>query len=165
MGQMGPKIPGREDDEPGTFRLYCLSESGSLGGMDFRLIPAPDEAQAEALTQLHGEMGDAARAALRDALPAPVKAPVKATDSDDIVVHHILPEYPEWQALANAIMPALCTALGVWLGSRNGRSVSIKIGDIEVKAQTKEEVEKLFSRALEIQQETQQRNQPPKIIP
>ncbi len=58
-----------------------------------------------------------------------------------------------------AIGPALGTALGAWLHARYGRKVRLKIGEIEAKAQTPEEVEKLIAQAHEIQQ----RNAP-KII-
>jgi hypothetical protein len=64
-----------------------------------------------------------------------------------------------------AVVPALCAALGAWLGSRNGRKVRIKIGDIEAEAQTREDVEALLARAQEIQQQIAQRNQAPKVIP
>jgi hypothetical protein len=55
--------------------------------------------------------------------------------------------------------------LTAWLGSRNGRKVRVKIGGIEAEAQTRAEVEKLIVHALEIQQELQQRDRPPKVIP
>src|SRR5262249_25638002 len=63
-----------------------------------------------------------------------------------------------------AIAPAVCTALGVWLGSRNGRKVRIKIGDIEAEAQTREDVEALLARAQEIQKQIAQRKEQPKQI-
>jgi hypothetical protein len=108
--------------------------------------PAPDEDPLEALDQFYEEVGPAFRAAAPEARWG--------------VTGHLV----EWQALINAAVPALCTALGVWLGSRNGRKVRIKVGDTEVEAQTPEEVEKLLAHAQQIQQENQLRNQPPKII-
>jgi hypothetical protein len=42
--------------------------------------------------------------------------------------------------------------------------VRIKVGDIEVEAQTREDVEALIARAPEIPQQIAQRNQQPKII-
>src|SRR5215471_11588653 len=40
------------------------------------------------------------------------------------------------QELTKSIVPALCTALGAWLGARLGRKVRIKVGDIEAEAHT-----------------------------
>lgn len=58
--------------------------------------------------------------------------------------------------IGSKVIPALITvlsgALGAWLHARYGRKVRLKIGDIEAEAQTREEVEKLLARALEIQQ-------------
>lgn len=59
----------------------------------------------------------------------------------------------------SVVGPAMGTCLGAWLHARYGRRVRVKVGDLEAEAQTPEEVEKLLSKAQEIQQ----RNEPKKI--
>jgi hypothetical protein len=49
--------------------------------------------------------------------------------------------------------------IGAWLHARYGRKVRIKVGDIEVEAQSQKAAERLFAKAQEIQQA----NQPRKI--
>jgi len=44
---------------------------------------------------------------------------------------------------------------GVWLQARSGRRVRLKVGEIEVEAQTVEEVERLLACAQEILQRNQ----------
>ena len=109
--------------------------------------PALDEDALEAIRQFYEEVGPA--------LDAGTTKPLWG------VTGHLI----WWESLIVAAVPALCTALGAWLGSRNGRTVSMKIGDIEVKAHTREDVEELLARPQEIQSEIQQRNQAPKVIP
>jgi hypothetical protein len=157
-------------------------------------IPAPDESEREALGQFYEEMGLALRAAA-EAEPGDTVAAAEAEHGDTVAaievepgdlvirVRHYSPVivraflYPAEVVsgasglgafglpLAIAAVPAFCTALGAWLGSRNGRKVRLKIGDIEAEAQTREDVEALLARAQEIQQQIAQRNQQPKLIP
>ena len=61
--------------------------------------------------------------------------------------------------LGKSLATILPAAIGAWLHAKYGRKVRLKIDDIEVEAQTVEEVEQLLARAEEIQQ----RNQP-KVI-
>jgi len=58
--------------------------------------------------------------------------------------------------LAAVVGPVLGTGIGAWLRGRYGRKVRVKVGanEIEVEAQTVEEVERLIARAQEIQQHT-----------
>jgi hypothetical protein len=63
-------------------------------------------------------------------------------------------------AMAKVAGPPLFTVLGIWLQSRYGRKVRLKVGDIEAEARTIQEVEQLIARAQDIQQ----RNQPRKVI-
>jgi hypothetical protein len=51
------------------------------------------------------------------------------------------------------------TVVAAWLNSKNGRKVRLKVGDIEVEAQTLDQVEQLIARAQEIQQSNK-----PKVI-
>jgi hypothetical protein len=62
---------------------------------------------------------------------------------------------------ADKAIPLLVGLWKTWLMNRRGRKVRLKVGDIEVEAHTPEEIEKL----LVLAQETQQRNQQPKVIP
>ena len=57
------------------------------------------------------------------------------------------------------IGPIVGTAIGAWLQARNGRKVRVKVGDIEVEAQSREGVEKLLARVQEIQRS----NEPKRI--
>ncbi len=66
---------------------------------------------------------------------------------------------PTLETTLATLGPTLGTALGAWLHARYGRKVRVKIGEIEVEAQTLDEVQKLIAQAEEIQQ----RNAP-KII-
>jgi hypothetical protein len=133
----------------------------------FRVIPvpAPDESKATASLQLFMELKQASRAPVEvepDREPLVVNAVNAVLDDVDSALQVSQIAY-ELQTLVNAVTPALCTAVGAWLGSRNGRKVRIKVGDIEAEAQTREDVEKLLERARGIQQEIQERNQPPKV--
>ena len=66
----------------------------------------------------------------------------------------------EFLAFAKVFGPAAIAGLSGWLAGRNGRKVRIKIGEIEVEANSKADVEKLLDRALEVKQSTE----PAKII-
>jgi len=55
--------------------------------------------------------------------------------------------------LTQTLGPPFFTLLGAWLTARYGRSVRLKIGDVEAQARTVEEVEKLLDSAKKFQQE------------
>ena len=125
-------------------------------------IPAPDESMVWELERLLEGL-----VYYRNSQPSPLN-PSSPVIEGLVVFPGIRPSptigphpFPGMLTLAVALAPALCTALGAWLGSRNGRKMRIKVGDIEAEAQTQEQVEKLLMRALEIQREIQERNQQP----
>jgi hypothetical protein len=59
-----------------------------------------------------------------------------------------------------AVVP-IASGLVAWCAARYGRKIRVKVGDIEVEAQTQAEVESLLVRAEEIRE----RSEPKKILP
>jgi hypothetical protein len=55
-------------------------------------------------------------------------------------------------ALAPVVVPAITKILVTWLKTRSGRKVRGQIGDIQIEAQTAEEVARLLQYALELRQ-------------
>ncbi len=55
--------------------------------------------------------------------------------------------------VAQTLAPAAFTFLGVWIQSRLGRKVRIKIGDTEVEASTAKEAERLLEKARALRAE------------
>lgn len=106
-------------------------------------VPALDEPATESLEQLQQEISEC-----EDFIFAQLRERGNVFVGASIGLQGML-----------AVAPALCTALGAWLHARYGRKVRLKIGEIEVEAQTREEVEKLLAKALEIQ-----RNNEPKKL-
>jgi hypothetical protein len=74
-----------------------------------------------------------------------VDAPFMTLDSVDAVGGFT----GEIATLANAFGPVLTGIFGAWLQSKVGRKVRLKDGDIEVEAQTPEEVKELYKLAAE----------------
>ncbi len=58
--------------------------------------------------------------------------------------------------VASVMGPIVATGVGAWLHARYGREVRVKIGGIEVEAQTVEEIDELLNRAKDFAE----RNQP-----
>lgn len=71
-----------------------------------------------------------------------------AFDSAD-AVGFALPEYII--PLAQAVGPTLGVILVAWLQGRAGRKVRLKVGDVEAEARTAGEVERLLTKAMEMQ--------------
>jgi hypothetical protein len=74
-----------------------------------------------------------------------IDAPFMTLDSADAVGGYT----GEIAVLATAFGPILTGILGAWLQSRTGRKVRLKDGDIEIEAQTVEEIRKLLDMAAE----------------
>jgi hypothetical protein len=52
----------------------------------------------------------------------------------------------EFLAFAKTLGPATIGALGVWLAGRNGRKVKIKVGEIEVEANSLKQLDEVMER-------------------
>lgn len=74
-----------------------------------------------------------------------VDTPFMTLDSVDVVGGYT----GEIAVLANAFGPVLVGILGAWLQSKTGRKVRLKDGDVEIEAQTVEDVGKLLEMAAE----------------
>jgi hypothetical protein len=118
----------------------------------FILVPAPGELNFEDPAELLMELGR-----WRDLLQVKALPPIEG---------YAFPLYlgpnGEIEGLlkaATTLTVPLATAVGAWLHARYGRKARIKIGDIEVEAQTGKEVEQLLERA----QDFKNRNEPKKI--
>lgn len=116
------------------------------------LVPAPGELNFEDPAELFMELGR-----WRDLLQVEALPPIEG---------YFFPLYLDPNGEIEALLKAaatltvpLATAVGAWLHARYGRKVRIKIGDIEVEAQTGKEVEQLLERA----QDFKSRNEP-KVI-
>lgn len=55
-------------------------------------------------------------------------------------------------SLAGIVGPIVGVALGAWINGRAGRKVKLKVGDIEIEANSQEEVEALLNMALEVKE-------------
>lgn len=62
--------------------------------------------------------------------------------------------------VTQVVAPIFGNVIGAWVGSRSGRNVVVKVGDIEVEAHTAEEAVSLLTRAEDIKR----RNEPGKIV-
>ena len=57
---------------------------------------------------------------------------------------------PDLLSLAGQSVPVFGTALVAWLGGRYGRKARVKVGDIEIEANTAEDVEELMTKVREL---------------
>lgn len=76
-----------------------------------------------------------------------VDAPFIACDAIDAVSGYT----GELAVLIQAVSPVLTGILGAWLQSKTNRKVRLKVGDIEVEANTVSEVDQLLQHALSLQ--------------
>ena len=63
----------------------------------------------------------------------------------------------EFLVFAKVLGPAIVAALGGWLAGRNGRKVKIKVGEIEVEANSVKELDEVLERVGKIKHEKKPR--------
>jgi hypothetical protein len=116
--------------------------AANVGKVRFYLVNAHDDSPT---------FSEEGQVALRSVMAAfkenkiEVDAPFMTLDSVDAVGGYT----GEIAVLASAIGPVLTGVLGAWLQSKAGRKVRLKDGDIEVEAQTSQEVKELYKLAVE----------------
>jgi hypothetical protein len=122
----------------------------NLGKIRLYLENAPDDAPT---------FSEAGQAVLRPVMAAlkenklEVETPFMTLDSVDAVGGYT----GQITALATAFGPILTGILGAWLQSKTGRKVRFKDGDIEIEAQTVEDVRKLLDMAAELRAKREQK--------
>ena len=113
--------------------------------LDLTLLPAPDEGPMSG-REVQNAIAGVSRELHRTGVRYSQRG--MAFDSAD-AVGFALPEYVI--PLIQAVGPTFVAILVAWLQNRAGRKVRLKVGDVEAEARTAQEVERLLTKAMEMQ--------------
>ena len=126
-------------------------------GIDFTLVMAPDEKPMDELRQLQAQ-GRILQKAVKEAeRQQSENGAINLRAAGD---HEFLSHIGALLSVAaQKAAPPLAAALATWIGTRAGRKVKIKVGEVEIEAGSAKEVKDLLDQA----QEFKRANEPKRI--
>ena len=120
-------------------------------GLTFILIPAPEESAPENLEWQQSRLRSLPVRPASGGLPFRVHAPGGVYGTRAGVGPVAGPDLQSLLSFAGKALPTVGTALVAWLGGRYGRKVRVKVGDLEIEANTSHEVKDLLLKVEEMQ--------------